>query len=50
MFWVTSTSGAGNLALHWKPRPGTWRAVLMNADGSRGVTARLRSVRHVLPS
>jgi len=41
-FWVTSTSGAGDLALDWKPRPGTWRAVIMNADGSRGVTAKLR--------
>jgi hypothetical protein len=41
-FWVTSTSGTGRLALDWKPRPGTWRAVVMNADGSRGVTAELQ--------
>src|SRR5581483_6533045 len=41
-FWVKSTSGAGNLALYWKPRPGSWRAVVMNADNSRGVTADLK--------
>jgi hypothetical protein len=41
VFWVTSTSGTGSLALDWKPRPGNWRAVVMNADGSQGVTAEL---------
>lgn len=41
-FWVKSTSGAGNVALDWKPRPGSWRAVVMNADDSRGVTADLQ--------
>jgi hypothetical protein len=41
-FWVKSTNGAENLALAWKPRPGDWRAVLMNADGTRGVTAELQ--------
>lgn len=41
-FWVESTSGTGSLALDWKPRPGDWRAVVMNADGSRGVTAELQ--------
>jgi hypothetical protein len=40
--WVKSTSGTGNVALAWHPRPGSWRAVLMNADGSRGVTAQLQ--------
>jgi hypothetical protein len=40
-FWVSSAGGAGTVALDWKPRPGDWRAVLMNADGSRGVTADL---------
>jgi hypothetical protein len=41
-FWVKSTSGAGNVALDWKPRPGSWRAVVMNADDSHGVTAELK--------
>jgi hypothetical protein len=41
-FWVKSTSGAGSLALKWKPRPGNWRAVVMNADGSRGIAAKLQ--------
>jgi hypothetical protein len=41
-FWVKSTSGVGNVALTWKPRPGNWRALLMNADGSRSVTAELQ--------
>ena len=41
-FWVKKTSGAESLALDWRPRPGNWRAVVMNADGSRGVTAKLQ--------
>jgi len=41
-FWVKSTSGTGNLSLDWKPRPGNWRAVVMNADDSRGVTTDLK--------
>jgi hypothetical protein len=41
-FWVKSTSGVGSLTLAWKPRPGNWRAVVMNADASRGVNAELR--------
>ncbi len=41
-FWVKSTSGTGNVALDWKPRPGSWRAVVMNADDSRGITADLK--------
>src|SRR5205823_2561067 len=41
-FWVKSTTGAGNVTLAWRPRPGSWRAVLMNADGSRGVTVELQ--------
>jgi hypothetical protein len=41
-FWARSTSGTGNLTLAWKPRPGAWRAVVMNANGSREVTADLQ--------
>jgi hypothetical protein len=41
-FWVKSTSGTGKVALDWKPRPGSWRAVVMNADDSRGVSADLK--------
>jgi hypothetical protein len=41
-FWVKSSSGTGNVALDWKPRPGSWRAVVMNADDSRGITADLK--------
>jgi hypothetical protein len=40
-FWVASTSGAGEQTLEWEPEEGEWRAVLMNADGARGVAAEL---------
>jgi len=38
-FWVKSSSGSGNVSLDWKPRAGSGRAVVVNADDSRGVTA-----------
>lgn len=38
-FWVKSASGSGTVSLDWKPRPGSWRAVIMNADDSRRVNA-----------
>ena len=41
-FWAGSVSGAGQRTLTWKPRAGHWVAVLMNADGSRGVAAHVR--------
>ena len=41
-FWARSVSGAGRVTLSWKPRPGNWRAIVMNADGSRGVTATMQ--------
>ena len=41
-FWVVSATGSRSVTLAWHPRPGSWRAVLMNADGSQGVTAQLR--------
>lgn len=41
-FWAASVSGAGKRTLDWKLRDGRWVAVLMNADGTRGVTAHPR--------
>ena len=38
-FWVASATGAGEQLLEWEPEDGFWRAVVMNADGSRGVSA-----------
>jgi len=38
-FWAASASGVGTQTLTWKVRDGDWSVVLMNADGSRGVTA-----------
>jgi hypothetical protein len=37
--WATWTSGAGEQQLNWRLRSGEWRVVLMNADGSSGVSA-----------
>jgi hypothetical protein len=36
-FWAASSSGAGRQTVSWKVRSGSWRVVVMNADGSRGV-------------
>ena len=36
-FWAASVSGTGTQALSWKPQPGDWTLVVMNADGSQGV-------------
>ncbi len=38
-FWVASAAGAGEQTLIWNPESGNWSAVVMNADGSRGVAA-----------
>jgi Domain of unknown function (DUF4389) len=38
-FWSASSTGTGQQALTWKPRAGDWRIVLMNADGSAGVSS-----------
>jgi hypothetical protein len=40
-FWVESNTGSGEQTLDWEPESGDWRAVVMNADGSRGVAAEL---------
>jgi hypothetical protein len=40
-FWVARTTGSGEQAVRWKARDGDWRAVVMAADGGRGVDAEL---------
>jgi hypothetical protein len=37
--WAASTTGTGEQQLTWRVRSGEWRVVLMNADGSSGVSA-----------
>jgi hypothetical protein len=38
-FWVASASGTGEQTLEWEPEEGFWQVVLMNEDGSRGVSS-----------
>lgn len=38
-FWVASAAGTSTNSFSWKVAEGSWSLVLMNADGSRGVTA-----------
>ena len=40
-FWAASRAGSGTQTLNWKAHSGSWRVVVMNADGSRGVGADL---------
>ena len=40
-FWVASTTGPGEQTLEWEPKDGSWSAVVMNSDGSRGVASEL---------
>jgi hypothetical protein len=50
--WAASTSGTGEQQLNWRLRSGEWRVVLMNADGSSGVSADVEvggTINHVVP-
>jgi hypothetical protein len=40
-FWVASAAGSGTQELTWEATGGRWAAVVMNADGSPGITASL---------
>jgi hypothetical protein len=41
-FWVVRASGAGARQLTWSPAAGDWMLVVMNADGSAGVSVQAR--------
>lgn len=41
-FWRVSSAGAGRQSATWKITDGRWAVVVMNADGSRGVHARVQ--------
>src|SRR5919106_1041813 len=40
-FWAVSASGSGTQTAIWEPESGDWTLVVMNADGSRDVSAEL---------
>ncbi|MDQ1530021.1 MAG: hypothetical protein QOE37_126 [Microbacteriaceae bacterium] len=40
-FWVASSSGSGEQTITWTIQAGDWMVVLMNEDGSAGVSARV---------
>lgn len=37
-FWVATAEGSGRQSLEWEPESGDWAVVVMNADGSAGVS------------
>src|SRR3954471_3464432 len=39
--WSASATGTGRQTVEWKVRKGTWSVVVMNADGSPGISARI---------
>jgi hypothetical protein len=41
-FWAAQATGSGQQELHWTPREGEWRFVVMNADASPAVAAEVR--------
>ena len=41
-WWVASAQGSGDVGLTWQAQEGDWAVVLVNADGSLGVTADVR--------
>ena len=40
-FWARSTTGLGHRSITWPVEHGTWSVVVMNADGTPGVRARV---------
>lgn len=42
-FWVATASGTGNQELEWRATDGNWSIVVMNADGSPGVSVDLEA-------
>jgi hypothetical protein len=41
-FWAAEASGSGTQQLSWEPADGSWMLVVMNADGSAGVSVDAR--------
>ena len=42
-FWTESAAGSGTQQIQWSVAPGQWGVVVMNADGTPGVTADLQA-------
>lgn len=41
-FWVAQSEGSGTQTLTWRPSAGDWTLIVMNADGSAGVSVDAR--------